>query len=1355
MKTSNSKGSAWRTKLIWPFMGLAAVTAILVMPSFFITEAVPKGGDGLIIRTESYDESLPNYDIRTDKTAFEKLAEYRSLTNTSAAEVADIREGFVRGEESLRSRFPVLSIEYNDDIRIPEVIGGDVTKGRNFLTPPSSGNRVAMLRNFVKENNDLFGVSDQQVNDLKVLADYTNPDGVLSFVHLEQQINGIPVFRGEVKAGFTKNNEIIRVINNLAPGVDYSSVSANFGDPLQAVNFAARHINVDPNKLDLTPNESASSPNKAVFGKGDWATTAEQMYFPTEPGVVVPAYRVLIWLPVNAYYVIVDANNGNMLWRKNITADQTQSATFQVYRNSNAMIDVAESPAPLTPGPIDPALGTQGSLLSRTSITRIGNEAPYTFNNNGWITDNTNITDGNFVEAGIDRDGTNGVDAPQSGDTACPGAGCRVFTSTWNPPPGSPAPGDDPLTPQAQRGAVIQMFWVMNWYQSEMYRLGFTEAAFNFQANNFGRGGAQGDRVSAEGQDSSGTNNANFSTPADGGRGRMQMYIWTGPTPDRDGTTDAEIIIHEVTHGLSNRLHGNASGLTGNMAGGMGEGWSDFYAHAMLSEPGDPADGVYTTGGYSTLEITAGFTANFYYGIRRYPKARLAFTGGPNNKPHNAYTFSYLNNNCNTRLNNTNFAFARGPIGSSTCDQVHNIGEVWSSILWEVRDRFITNDGWAVGNRKVLQFVTDGMKLAPIGPTFITERNAIIAATQASGTSADVAAMWSGFAARGLGFSASIQNPGTGANNTAVTDGFDLPNLLQTPALTVTDAGGNNNGFPEPGEPVVINLPVTNTTGNTATGTTITLVGGPTVNYGTINNGQTVTQPFNYTIPPGATCGSVLNLTFNVNSSLGPTQFIRPITIGQPAIGLNQNFDGVTAPALPAGWVQNQTSGTGITWVTSTTSPSSAPNAVFANDPSSVNLTYLETPSIAVTSPSAKLNFKILYNTESGFDGGVLEIKIGSGSWQDILAAGGSFVSGGYNGTLSTGFSNPLPGRQAWTGNSSTYVNSEVNLPAAANGQNIQLRWGMGSDSSVAATGIRVDDVTLINGYTCSFASRTVRADFDGDGKSDLSIWRPSTGTWWADRTTAGVFAAQWGTAGDTPLGGDVTGDRKADLIIYRPATDPLQPDFWVITTDTFTFQAISWGLPGDIPMIRDFNGDGIEDFAVWRQSDLKYYILLQNTGGTNLIFSYGSTGDIPLVGDFTGDGKAEIATFRPSNGTWYIAQASGNPSGNYNAIPFGLGTDKPVPADYDGDGKDDIAVFRPSNGTWYIILSATQQVSIIQFGLSTDVPVPGDYDGDGKYDIAIYRNGQWWGLLSSQGLSVAQFGLSGDNPIPASYIPQ
>ena len=233
----------------------------------------------------------------------------------------------------------------------------------------------------------------------------------------------------------------------------------------------------------------------------------------------------------------------------------------------------------------------------------------------------------------------------------------RAFSSTWNPPPGNPAPGDNPLTAQAQRGAVTQMFYVMNRYHDELYKRGWVESAFNFQHNNFGRGGAGNDRVSSEGQDSGGTNNANFSTPADGGRGRMQMYIWTGPTPDYDGTADADIIIHEVTHGLSNRLHGNASGLSTNMARGMGEGWGDWYGHTMLAEPTDPINGIYTTGGYATYLGATGYTNNYYYGIRRFPKAVIAFTG-PNGKPHNPLTFRFLNSDCNTTIN-TAGAFAQ------------------------------------------------------------------------------------------------------------------------------------------------------------------------------------------------------------------------------------------------------------------------------------------------------------------------------------------------------------------------------------------------------------------------------------------------------------------------------------------------------------------------------------------------------------------------------------------------------------------------------------------------------------------------------------------------------------------------
>src|SRR5262249_25022910 len=155
--------------------------------------------------------------------------------------------------------------------------------------------------------------------------------------------------------------------------------------------------------------------------------TAEKMYFPTEPGVAVPAWRVLIWEPIHAYYVIVDASSGTMLWRKNIVEDQTQTATFNVYRNANAYIDVADNAAPFTPGPSSPD-GSKGAIIARQNLSLVGNEGDNSFNNNGWVTDGTNVTDGNSNEAGIDRDGINGVDATQVGSPS------RVFSSSWNPP---------------------------------------------------------------------------------------------------------------------------------------------------------------------------------------------------------------------------------------------------------------------------------------------------------------------------------------------------------------------------------------------------------------------------------------------------------------------------------------------------------------------------------------------------------------------------------------------------------------------------------------------------------------------------------------------------------------------------------------------------------------------------------------------------------------------------------------------------------------------------------------------------------------------------------------------------------
>jgi hypothetical protein len=160
--------------------------------------------------------------------------------------------------------------------------------------------------------------------------------------------------------------------------------------------------------------------------------------------------------------------------------------------------------------------------------------------------------------------------------------------------------------PITKKAITTQLFYIVNRYHDQLYLLGFNEPARNFQNTNFaGLGGLGNDRVSAQAQDCSGSSNANFTTPADGGRPTMQMYLWPGPTPDFDGSIDADIVIHEHTHGLSNRLHGNASGLSTNMSRGMGEGWSDFYAHSLLGKPTDPVQGIYTLSGYATYRGTA------------------------------------------------------------------------------------------------------------------------------------------------------------------------------------------------------------------------------------------------------------------------------------------------------------------------------------------------------------------------------------------------------------------------------------------------------------------------------------------------------------------------------------------------------------------------------------------------------------------------------------------------------------------------------------------------------------------------------------------------------------------------------
>lgn len=593
----------------------------------------------------------------------------------------------------------------------------------------------------------------------------------------------------------------------------------------------------------------------------------------------------------------------------------------------------------------------------------------------------------------------------------------------------------------------------------------------------------------------------------------------------------------------------------------------------------------------------------------------------------------------------------------------------------------------------------------------------------------------------------------------------------------VTESCGLPNGVPDPGEQLSVSLPLTNSGGAATANLTATLqaTGGVTNPgaaqiYGVLAaEGGTSTKNFSFTAAPGTVCGSNITLTWNLQdgaTNLGTV--VKVFGTGTPVVNVSQNFDGVTAPALPAGWTTSQV-GSGTLWVTNTTTPISAPNSAFTTDPATTGEASLETPSFLVSSSAGKLEFDITHATENNWDGVVVEIQIGAGAYADIVTAGGSFVQNGYNGTLgnfatcvTNGNPNPLANRAAYTGTASTPKHVIANLPASANGQNVKIRFRMGTDCTVGVTGARVDNVQVTAGVTCNgpcAPARVVRADYDGDGRSDLSVWRPSTGTFYVNRSLDGIGIVNWGTNGDYPLAGDTNNDREVDIIINRPtvsseSSDP--PDFYILETPGLSYVGYPWGTVGDKPMIRDFTGDGTEDMAVWRESEGRFYIYAPTDPNPTRAFLFGTSGDKPFVGDFFGDNKAEIAVYRPSTGIWYIAAAEGDPGSEFVEFHWGVAEDKPVPADYDGDGKDDIAIYRPSTGTWYIIRSQTQQLMIANFGIATDIPVPGDYDGDGKYDIAVYRGGDWYVLRSSDSsIAFYQWGLPTDQPIPATYLPQ
>jgi hypothetical protein len=352
-------------------------------------------------------------------------------------------------------------------------------------------------------------------------------------------------------------------------------------------------------------------------------------------------------------------------------------------------------------------------------------------------------------------------------------------------------------------------------------------------------------------------------------------------------------------------------------------------------------------------------------------------------------------------------------------------------------------------------------------------------------------------------------------------------------ASLATEGFAPPDGAVEPGEQVTMNISLQNLGGLPTTNLTATLLAtggisnpGPAQNYGVVARGNPpVTQTFSFTAT--GICGGTINPVLQLQDgsvNLGTVTFAVPLGVGTQTQLLAQTFDGVSAPSLPAGWTSSIT-GSGTAFATTTAQSDTPPNSAFAANPAVVTDNRLVSPLVTGVPANTRLIFRHRYITESGYDGGALEISINGGAFTDILTAGGSFASNAYNATLSSSYMNPLAGRSAWSGNSGSFVTTVVNLPASAVGGNVQFRWRFGSDTSISSTGWYVDTVSLVGtSYSCLSAlvqPLIVNPRLTGPGSMAFSYQSANGHTYFVE-STPNLITPVWTTlqtnAGDGSL---------------------------------------------------------------------------------------------------------------------------------------------------------------------------------------------------------------------------------------------
>jgi len=590
----------------------------------------------------------------------------------------------------------------------------------SMLTPPNpAADPVAVVTAFVESYPALFRCSPGSLARTRVIRNAQSEPNGLRSICLEQHVDGVPVFGCDLRATLTPDGRIATIGSTL---LDLESPGAEILDevstPLLALQSAARLLGASDKDLASLQQLAGAAPMTSMTSNdGPFEhLTIEPVYVPVSRNRVVRGHRLIVQLrgQPDRYEIVTIGTDPAPAIVRNLTRYAGPMATYRIYPGA--------SPTPMAPASPSPN-GDQPSVQSRSLVT-VDALDPVA-SPDGWVDPALATTIGNNIIAQADFNGNNGAEGlrPDAG----PGL---VFDYPIDL-------GSDPAS--NIDAAITQAFYTGNWFHDIAYSYGFTEGFGAYQTSNFGRGGVEGDPISIDVQDGSAENNARFiSTGADGSDGRVELFLWTGSSPARDSALDNHLVIHELTHGVTDRI---LLGITGIQGRGMAEGWSDYFALSLLTDPGaDPAL-TYPFAPYVAFGAApTPFIDNYYFGLRRFP-----YSTDPGINPLTFEDIDPAKYSVPAEIPINPLVPAGNP------GRVHQVGELWCSALWGCRASFIATEG-PEGAAMLDRLVVDSLKLLTTSePDMVMARDAMLIADIIRFGGAHVCDLWDAFAQRGLG----------------------------------------------------------------------------------------------------------------------------------------------------------------------------------------------------------------------------------------------------------------------------------------------------------------------------------------------------------------------------------------------------------------------------------------------------------------------------------------------------------------------------------------------------------------------------------------------------------------------------